>query len=245
VGTREHSVDGETIECPSKVDTQRSTTCAAVKPLTPSAIFVFPDKICMRTARLTGLVLLLFTFLAACAQPPREAIDAAQAAIESARRDPDVSLYAPDALRAAEEQLAALLAETTAQDRKAAPLRNYDRTAALAAAARAAAAAARAEAAAAKELAGVEAAQLIESAAAALSAIEIKAGQARRLRGMKLDMTAVIASIVDARSMLESARADLASLAYASSRAKAAAAGARIGALDGVISEAMLLARKK
>jgi hypothetical protein len=199
----------------------------------------------MKHPRITLLALLLLVFLAACTQPPGEAIDAARAAIEAAARDPDVPLYAPDALRAAEEQLAALLAETAAQERKPAPMRNYDRTASLAAAARKAGDAARAEAAAAKALAGVEAAALIESAAAALSSIEIKAGQARRLRGIKLDMTAVIASIVEARAMLESARADHASLAYASSRAKAAAAGARISTLDGVISEAMLLARKK
>jgi hypothetical protein len=199
----------------------------------------------MRNFTSVGLILMLLAFLAACAQPPREAIDAAQAAIETARRDPDAALYAPDALRSAEEQLAALLAEAAAQERKAAPLRNYDRTSALAALAREAGDSARAEAAAAKELAGLEAAALIESAAAALSAIEIKAGQARRLRGIKLDMTAVIASIVEARAMLESARADLTSLAYASSRAKAAAAGANIGTLDEVISEAMLLARKK
>ncbi|MCX7031035.1 MAG: hypothetical protein NTU62_13075 [Spirochaetes bacterium] len=199
----------------------------------------------MRYARFTGLVLLLLAFLAACAQPPREAIDAAKAAIEAAARDPDVPLYAPDALRAAEERLAALLAETAAQERKPALMRNYDRTAELASVAREAGNAARAEAAAAKQLAGVEAAQLIESAATALSAIEIKAGQARRLRGIKLDMPAVIASIVEARAMLETARADLASLAYASSRAKAAAAGARISALDEVLSEAMLIARKK
>ena len=102
-----------------------------------------------------------------------------------------------------------------------------------------------AQAAAAKALAGVEAASLIESAAAALAAIEIKAGQARRLRGIKLDTTSVIASIVEVRAMIESARVDHAALSYASSRAKAAAAGARIQTLDGVISEAMLIARKK
>jgi hypothetical protein len=199
----------------------------------------------MKHPRIALLALLLPVLLAACAKPPGEAIDAARSAIEAAARDPDVPLYAPDALRSAEEQLTTLLAETAAQERKPAPLRNYDRTAALATATRAAGEAARAEAAAAKELAGLEAAELIESAAAALAAIEIKAGQARRMRGIKLDMTAVVASIVEARAMLESARADLTSLANASSRAKAAAAGARIGALDGVISEAMLLARKR
>lgn len=199
----------------------------------------------MRTARSTGLALALLALLAACAQPPREAIDAAQAAIEAARRDPDVALYAPDGLRQAEELLAALQAEAAVQQRKIAPLRKYDRTAELAGEAMRAGETARTRAAAAKVQAGVEAASLIESAAAALAAIEIKAGQARRLRGIKLDMASVIASIVEARAMLDSARADLASLAYASSRAKAAAAGARIGALDGVISEAMLLARKK
>jgi hypothetical protein len=197
----------------------------------------------MRIPRFT--VLLLLAALASCAKPPREAIAAAKAAVEAAAQDPDVALYAPDALRAAEEQLAALQAEETAQERKFAPLRSYDRTTALAATVREAGDAVRAEAAAAKALAAAEAASLIESAAAALAAIEVKAGQARRLRGIKLDMTSVIASIVEARGMLESARTDLAALSYASSRAKAAAAGARIQALDGVISQAMLLARKR
>jgi hypothetical protein len=199
----------------------------------------------MRTARHAVLFPIVVAVLAACAQLPRESIDAAQAAVEAARRDADVALYAPDALREAEERLDALQAEAAAQKRKIAPLRNYDRTTALAADARQAGETARTQAAAAKAQAGTEAAALIESATAALAAIEIKAGQARRTRGIKLDMKSVIASIVEARTMLESARADLASLAYASSRAKAAAAGVRIGELDTVISEAMLLARKK
>ena len=58
-------------------------------------------------------------------------------------------------------------------------------------------------------------------------------------------MTAVVASIVELRGMLESARADHAALAYAASRAKAGAAGARVAALDTEISEAMLIARRK
>jgi hypothetical protein len=216
-----------------------------VQPLTPAMGIALPDPIPMKNPHVALLALLLPAFVAACAQPPREAIEAAQAAIDAASREPDVALYAPDALRAAEEQLAALLAESTAQERRPAPVRNYDRTAALASAAREAGEAARAEAAAAKELAAVEAAALIESAGASLAAIEIKAGQARRMRGIKLDMNTVIASIVEARAMLETARSDLTSLAYASSRAKAAAAGARISALDEVISEAMLIARRK
>jgi len=199
----------------------------------------------MKTARVAGLAAVVLTLLASCAEPPHEAIDAARAALEAARRDPDVALYAPDALRAAEERLAALQAETAAQQRRMALLRNYDRASALAADAKQAGESARSQAASAKRQAGVEASGLIESAATALAALEIKAGQARRLRGIKLDMSSVIASIVEIRGMLESARSDLASLAYASSRAKAAAAGARIGTLDGIISQAMLLARKK
>jgi len=170
---------------------------------------------------------------------------AAQAAVEAARNDPDVALYAPDALRAAEQRLEEMVAEKTAQERKNALVRNWDRTAELAVVARNAGAEARATSAAAKGAAGVEAAALIESAATALTALEIKAGQARRLRGIKLDMTAVVASIVEIRGMLESARADHAALAYAASRAKAAAAGARVAALDTEISEAMLIARRK
>lgn len=199
----------------------------------------------MRPARRIAPLLALLALLSACAEPPRAAIDAAVSAVEAARGDPDVALYAPDALRAAEERLAELRAEEASQARRIALLRSYERTATLAAEVKEAGDAVRAKAAAAKALAGVEAASLIESAAAALAAIEVKAGQARRLRGIKLDLNAVIASLVEIRAMLESARADHAALAFASSRAKAAAAGARIGSLDEVISEAMLLARKK
>ena len=53
-----------------------------------------------------------------------KADEAGKAAIEAAARDPDVPLYAPDALRSAEEQLTELLAETAAQERKPAPMRN-------------------------------------------------------------------------------------------------------------------------
>ena len=189
--------------------------------------------------------MLLAAVLAGCAKPPLEAVSAAQAAVEAARSDPDVALYAPDALRAADERLEELVAEKAAQERKNVLTRNWDRTAELAVTTRDAGAAARTTAAAAKETAGVEAAALIESAASALAAIEIKAGQARRLRGIKLDSTAVVAAIVDIRGMLESARSDHAALAYAASRAKAAAAGDRIATLDAQISEAMLIARKK
>ncbi len=199
----------------------------------------------MRKIRTAVIALLVVSGLVGCAKPPLEAVAAAQASIEAARSDPDVALYAPDALRAAEERLAKLVAEKTAQERKSAMVRDWDETAELAAEARDAGAEARTTAGAAKQAAGVEAAALIESAASALSALEIKAGQARRLRGIKLDAASVIASLVEIRGMLDSARADHDALAYAASRAKADAAGASIAALDAEISEAMLIARRK
>jgi hypothetical protein len=199
----------------------------------------------MRKTRIAVIALLVVSGLVGCAKPPLEAVAAAQAAVEAARSDPDVALYAPDALRSAEEQLEKLVAEKTAQEHKSFLVRDWDGTAALAATARDAGAEARKTAAAAKQVAGVEAAALIEAAASALAALEIKAGQARRLRGIKLDAAAVIASLVEIRGMLDSARADHAALAFAASRAKADAAGARIAALDAELSEAMLIARKK
>lgn len=212
--------------------------------MTASPLFVIPDQISMRKANIVAIVLLAFA-LAGCAKAPLEAVAAAQAAVEAARGDPDVALYAPDALRTAEQRLEELAAEKAAQERKNALVRDWDRTAELAAAARDAGAGARTAAASAKAAAGAEAASLIESATAALSAIEVKAGQARRTRGVKLDMTAVVASIVEIRGIVEAARADHAALAYASSRAKAAAAGARLAALDAQLSEAILIARRK
>ncbi len=199
----------------------------------------------MRKARTAVIALLVVAGMAGCAKPPLEAVAAAQAAVEAARSDPDVALYAPDALRTAEDRLEKLAAEKTSQERKSVLVRDWDDTAKLAAEARDAGAEARTTAAAAKQAAGVEGAALIESAASALAALEIKAGQARRLRGIKLDAAAVVAALVEIRGMLDSARSDHAALAFAASRAKADAAGARIAALDAQISEAMLIARKK
>jgi hypothetical protein len=216
-----------------------------VESLTSGRGMVFSDRISMKHAPPIALILLALAFLASCADPPLEAIAAARSALEAARSDPDVALYAPDALLTAEEALAALQAEIAVQEGKWAVRRSYDRASDLALSAREAGEGSRKQAAAAKEAAGVEAAALIESAGKALSAIELKAGQARRTRGIRLDMSSVIASIVEVRAMLEAARADHASLAFASSRAKAAAARDRIAALDELISEAMLIARKK
>jgi hypothetical protein len=213
--------------------------------LTPAAVFALPDQIYMRKARTAVIALFVVAGLVGCAKPPLEAVAAAQAAVEAARSDPDVALYAPDALRSAEEQLEKLVAEKTAQERKSILTKDWDETAALAVAARDAGTEARTTAAAAKQTAGIEAAALIESAVTALAPLEIKAGQARRLRRIKLDAAAVTASLVEIRGMLDSARSDHAALAFAASRAKADAAGARIAALDAVISEAMLIARKK
>ena len=94
--------------------------------MTPAAFIDLPDQISMRKTRSAVIALLIVAGLVGCGKPPLEAVAAAQTAVEAARSDPDVALYAPDALRTAEERLEKLVAEKTVQERKSALVRDWE-----------------------------------------------------------------------------------------------------------------------
>lgn len=110
---------------------------------------------------LCALALGLAVALAGCATPPTADIDAAKAAVEKAAAA-QAGQYAPEALKAAQDALAALDAEVQAQ--QARWFGSYEKATTLAAEAKAAAGKAEAEAVAGKEKA--EAAAAAERAAA-------------------------------------------------------------------------------
>ena len=91
------------------------------------------------------------TLLAAgCAQPPTDVVNAAKAALETARTS-EAADYAAESLKAAEDAVAALEAELNVQSEAFALTRSYNKTKELAAAATAAAEKAAADAQAGRE----------------------------------------------------------------------------------------------
>jgi hypothetical protein len=78
----------------------------------------------MRKLFVVSLVLGLGLMLSACASAPTAEINACKAAVAAARTD-DVQTYAPDSLKAAEDELSKALAEIQTQDAKFALSRDY------------------------------------------------------------------------------------------------------------------------
>jgi TonB family protein len=108
------------------------------------------------TVRFGALALALALVAAGCAAPPSADVDAARAAVDKAVSDSG-GKYGADAVKAAQDALAALDAELKAQDGKW--FKSYDKAKELAAAAKAAADKASAEAVAAKAEADAAAAK--------------------------------------------------------------------------------------
>jgi TonB family protein len=113
--------------------------------------------------RFQAVALGLALTLTGCASPPKTDVDAAKAAVDKAAAD-GAGQYAAESLKAAEDARAALDVELNAQEAKW--IKSYDRTRALAAAAKAAGDKAAAEAVAGKEKADAVAAKERANAAA-------------------------------------------------------------------------------
>ena len=115
------------------------------------------------TLRFPALILGLAIAVAGCASPPSAEVDAAKAAVDKAATD-QAGQYAAESLKAAEDARAALDVELNAQESKW--IKSYDRTRALAAAAKAAGDKAASDAIAGKEKADAIAAKERANAAA-------------------------------------------------------------------------------
>ena len=115
------------------------------------------------TVRFRAIALGLAITASGCGSPPNADVDAAKAAVDKATTD-HADQYAPESLKAAQDARAALDAELKAQEAKL--VKSYDKTKALAAAAKAAGDKASAEAVAGKEKADAVAAKAKAAAAA-------------------------------------------------------------------------------
>jgi hypothetical protein len=184
--------------------------------------------------------------LAACATPPQAEIDAAKAALASARQNADVITYAPDALRAAEDKMSALEAEIAAQARRSAMSRNYDLARTLAAQAATQARAAVDAAASSKQQVADEASALVDEVSAAIPPFESRVWAAKRVPRIKLDVITPLQQLPDqARATVADAQKDITAGAFAAAKAKLSAVRDELSASSETITEQTRIARSR
>ena len=159
-----------------------------------------------------------------CAKPPQDAINAAMAAMDSAK--PLASEYAPDSLRAVEDAKAALDVELKAQEDKFALFRSYKKSDELVADLKAKAEKAAADAAAGKEQAKNDATTAINDATTALADAKAMLDKAPKGKGTQADLEAMKADLTAAESTINDANAAMSSESYKDAKAKADAAKA-------------------
>lgn len=177
----------------------------------------------MRRVRSALLCVILGAVLS-CAQPPLADVDAARSAVDAAARNADIVTYAPEALRAAQDDLAAMNTEADRQMHRFALSRNFDALQGLAAGAMEAAQKAQSAALDAKERVGHDAASLADQVGSAIRDFETRLWSARRLRGVQQDVIDGLSYLGgDSRAGLDDARNDLQAGAFAAAKAKLSA----------------------
>jgi hypothetical protein len=187
--------------------------------------------------------LLVLAALAACSKPPQAEVDAVKAALDSAVQNPDVGAYAPDALRAAQDRLAQLQAELDAQAAKGALSRKYDAARDMALEAQAAAEDLATQAATAKEQTKAEAMTLLNDLRVTVPEVEQGLGQARRVRGVRLDFKSLAASLAQAKTEVAAAESAYENGDYATARATAAAVKGSLTQGQQVVADAITAAK--
>lgn len=184
--------------------------------------------------------------IASCAKPPQAEIDAAKAALDAAAKNPDVVTYAPDSLRVAQEKMAALDAEISAQARRTVLSRNYDLAKSLALEAADDARKADADAVATKEQVARDASSLVEEVTTAIPLFESKVWAAKRVPRIKLDFIAPLALLpAQARATLADAQKDISGGAFATAKAKLMAVKDQLSSSEETITEQTRIAKSR
>jgi len=184
--------------------------------------------------------------IASCAKPPQAEIDASKAAMDAAAKNPDVVTYAPDSLRVAQEKMAELDSEISAQARRNALSRNYDLTRTLAAEAADDARKATADAAATKEQVARDASSLVDEVTAAIPLFESKVWAARRVPRIKMDFIAPLVLLpAQARATVADAQKDISGGAFATAKAKLMAVKDQLSSSEEIITEQTRIAKSR
>jgi hypothetical protein len=151
----------------------------------------------------SAVLIFALAFMAGCAKPPQQEMDAAKAALEAAKTA-EADRYVADKFKAAQDSLDAAMVEVENQNSKFALTRNYGRAQALLQSAVAAANAAAGEAAAAKEAARTAAeglTQQLQTSIASAKELLTKAPKGKEGRAalemIQNDIAGVEASLAD------------------------------------------------
>ncbi len=184
--------------------------------------------------------------IASCAKPPQAEIDAAKAALDAAAKNADVVTYAPDSLRVAQDKMAALDAELSAQAKRTVLSRNYDLAKSLALEAADDARKAAADAVATKEQVARDASSLVEEVTTAIPLFESKVWAARRVPRIKMDFIAPLALLpAQARATLADAQKDISGGAFATAKAKLMAVKDQLSSSEETITEQTRIAKSR
>lgn len=176
--------------------------------------------------------------LAGCAQPPTQAVDAARAALETARTS-EAADYAPESLQAADDAVAALDAELKAQSEAFALTRSYKKATELAAAATTAAEKATTDAEAGREAAMNQASALRDEVAASLVQTTEMIAKAPKGKGTQADIEAMKADVASVESGLADFDAAFSAGRYKEAVAKAEASRETLNRIQADIQAAI------
>lgn len=162
---------------------------------------------------------LSFIFLTGCTKAPVEKIDAAKAALEAVRNNPDSDTFAPDTLKAAEDKAAALDQELTVQKNKF--FKDYKATEKLVNELSDLAAKAKKETTEAKTAAKNEAEMSIVAAEASLNEAREAIKTTPTGRRITIDITTLNTELTTAAAQVQQAKLDLIDLKYSDVKARA------------------------
>lgn len=190
-----------------------------------------------KTKIVVPLILLGLAMVMGCAKPPQPAIDAAKQSLQAAQ-DAGAGDYAAASLRDAQNAVAALDAEVTAQSKKFALMRSYKQTSTLAATAKAAADKAVADAAAGKEATRVAAEQLLAQAKTALDEATAALKDAPKGKGSEMDIQAMSNDLAAVATGISEGEAAHAAGRYLESKAKFEAALNQANNVKGMVEQA-------
>jgi hypothetical protein len=179
----------------------------------------------------------VLVLMVGCAKPPQDAINAATAALDSAKAE--ASEYAPSSLQAAEDARAALDAEVKAQQDKFALFRSYKKTEELTADLKAKSEKAASDAAAGKAQAKTDATTAINDATTALTDAKAMLEKAPKGKGTAADLEAMKADLTAAEGTLNDANAAMTGEKYKDAKAKADAAKSSAANVVSQITAAM------
>lgn len=194
----------------------------------------------MKKIKVIAIIMISLTLIISmnsCAKPPTAEVDAAKAAVASAESNPDVPMYAADALARAKDSLSKMQKELDAKI--------YDSAKALALETVKNANAAVADAKAAKERIKSSASSLLDSLKKGLEETEKALTSAKKTRRIKLDFAAVSAEIGTIKKAADSAVSDFNSGAFRTALEKGESVQSSLSALNKLISDAVRAASKK